>query len=243
MEPLLSLQNLSLYAYDTILLDRISLSLEKGQILGLFGPSGSGKSLLCKSILNLQDKGLRRTGKIFFDGINLFESQNLKQLRGRKISLMFQHVRQSLNPMLTVEKHFQQLGIGDLKALFERVGLHEGQIQKKFSHQLSGGELSRVGLALALAPNPQLLILDEAFASIEERLQGQFIHLLQEEAQEKGRAIILVTHNLVILEKLSTHFIVLESGKITDAGNWLLSRPEKGFLGETCQSYKRLYRS
>lgn len=233
------------------LLRDISFSLKKGEVLGLLGSSGSGKSLLCRTILQLLAKNLSFTGEIdFYHGkkiIDLTLQKNQKSVRGKYISLMFQDVFASLNPLLTVHTHLKQIMHRELinKILFD-VGFKEpAQIYKKHPHQLSGGELSRLGLALALAGNPRILILDEVFASIDRSLQKKFMAILKDQVKNSHKAVILVTHNMAVLENFVDTILVLKKGQVTDylSTKELFRQPVSEYLGSLIQAYEKLYKS
>jgi len=242
MTKILDVQNLSLYSGNVTLLIDISFTLEQGQIMTVFGPSGSGKSLLCKSILNLQNQNLHKTGKILFMNKDISHQNNLKSVRGKTISIMFQSVSKSLNPMLTLGQHLVQVSKRNNDDLLMDVGFSNPiEILQKYPHQVSGGELSRFGLALALAPNPRLLILDEAFTSIDDNLKTKFVNLIKNLVHQKQLSIILVTHDLDILDKLSDNYIVMQNGEIIETNNNLSTSSNSEYLKNSISSFKRLY--
>ena len=171
-DALLKIDNLSLLEIESgqYLLENISFELYKGEVLGIFGDSGCGKSLLCKSILGLYPHNLLRFGVIeYFDSSkynSLINSTFLQEVRGKKISIMFQHVLKSLNPMLKNKFQIMQVNClnynyDEILKLFLEIGLDEpNRIMEKYPHELSGGELTRFGLAMAILCNPEVLILD-----------------------------------------------------------------------------------
>ena len=242
MTEILRIKKFSLYDGVESLLKEISFSMNEGEILGIFGKSGSGKSLICKSIMNLQNHNLFKSGEIWFKNMDLNNYKNLRKFRGKNLSIMFQNISKSLNPMLTLRKHIEQVSKCNTNELLQDIGFQNSyEILNKYPHQLSGGELSRFGLALALAPSPDLLILDEAFTSIDDNLKTKFISLIKNLVQQNKTSILLVTHDLEIMHKLSDRFIVLENGEIIETGDDFFGNPTSNYLINSISSYKGLY--
>jgi len=249
----LAVKNLSLWDSEKAqqLLENITFDLHADEVIGLFGRSGSGKSLLCKGILNLLSQNIVRTGEILYfereRAIDLTNKKNLRKVRGQTISLMPQQIFKSLNPMLSNGEHLLQLLKGKEKKekahqLLQKVGfINSREIMDKYPHHLSGGELSRFGFALAIVKEPKILLLDEAFTAIDQKLQNRFIRLIQK--FKSGKSILLVTHNPAILQELTDRTIFLEEGKIiynAKTAN-LFANPPTEYLKNLKQAYMNLY--
>lgn len=253
-ERVLKVEGLSLFDdQERVLLKEISFQLNKGEILGVFGKSGSGKSLLCKSILNLYPYRFIKKGSIFYfnkdQKFDITQKRESNKISGNHISLMFQNVLKSLNPLLSNGTHILQLLTGRYKRqlaidLLKYVGFPNPQeIMKKYPSHLSGGELSRFGFALAIAKEPEILILDEAFASIDRKLQTLFEEKIRIFAKEMNRAVILVTHNPDIIKNLTDRVIIMNDGQVSEILNSsdLLLDPKSDYLMRIKTAYNNLY--
>src|SRR5579884_2719510 len=214
-------------------LDGIELRLAPGEILGIVGETGSGKSVTALSIVRL----LRPPGRIT-GGRVTFERQDLlalpagamRRVRGRAISMIFQNPRSSLNPVLRIGQTLREvlkvhLGLTGAEAerhaaqLLGDVGLPDpATLLGRYPHQLSGGMAQRVMIALALAPEPRLLIADEPTTALDVTIQYQIITLLARLRQERGLAQIVITHNLGVVAELCDRVVVLYAGTVVEEG-------------------------
>ena len=245
MSSLLKINNLSI-SFDGAdkAVDGLSLAIDKGQTLALVGESGSGKSVSAMSILRLLDErhASYLTGSIHFQGENMLaiNDKRLRQIRGRKISMIFQEPMTSLNPLHTVEKQISETlalhrGLRDAQArarcieLLELVGIPAAEDRlKSYPHQLSGGQKQRVMIAMALANEPDLLIADEPTTALDVTVQKQVLELLRDLQHKLGMAILLITHDLSIVRRYADHVVVMERGKVVEAAptETLFDRPQ-----------------
>jgi microcin C transport system ATP-binding protein len=234
---LLEIKNLSVAFHQggktTTAVDQVSFNLEKGQTLALVGESGSGKSVTALSILKLlaYPAASHPTGEIFFNGENLLDRDeaDLRRVRGRSITMIFQEPMTSLNPLHTVQKQIGEVlelhqGMsGDAARLrcidlLQKVGIRDPETRlADYPHQLSGGQRQRVMIAMALANNPDLLIADEPTTALDVTVQAQILVLLKQLQKEFGMALLLITHDLGIVKRMADHVVVMQKGKVVEA--------------------------
>lgn len=204
----------------------ITFEIEKGEILGIVGVSGSGKTTLLRCILQLTrpDKG-----DVFFERKNLvhLDSDELRREVRPYLRKVYQHPESALNPGLTVEQILSQpvaLYHPELQnskmdrvvnELMKDVGL-PGEYKSKYPHQLSGGEKRRVALARALATNPKVLFADEPFAGLDKALQYRMLKLLLGIKQERDLTIVMVSHDVDVIQHVCDRIITLKEGKMAD---------------------------
>lgn len=212
--------------------DGLSLSIHEGETLALVGESGSGKSVSALSVLRLLDErhATYPSGSILFQGEDMLQAsqKRLRQIRGRKISMIFQEPMTSLNPLHTVEKQISEtlalhLGMRDAQArkrcieLLELVGIPNAEERlSAYPHQLSGGQKQRVMIAMALANEPDLLIADEPTTALDVTVQKQVLELLKDLQKKLGMAILLITHDLSIVRRYADDVVVMERGKVVE---------------------------
>lgn len=211
----------------------ISFALEAGEIIGIVGESGSGKTLTALSIMSLLPKhGKVFDGNILFEGNNLFEF-NEKQLRAQKgdhISMIFQEPMTSLNPLIKVGNQIDEMLFNHSKrskeeikektlSMFEEVGLREvEEVYKKYPHQLSGGMRQRVMIAMAMICNPKLMIADEPTTSLDVTVQAQILELIKRLNREHGTSVILISHDLGVVQSICNRALVMHEGKLVEEG-------------------------
>lgn len=207
--------------------DNLSLKIYSGEILGLVGESGAGKSMTGSAILGLIDPPLFiSSGKIIFEGERI--DQDKKNIRGSKISMIFQDPLVSLNPLRrigdqlveTIITHFnisKTQAFERAKSLLEEVGIDPSRINA-YPHTFSGGMRQRVVIALALAPEPALIIADEPTTALDVSVQAQILDLLKKLAKERGTAIILITHDMGVIAETTDRVAVLYSGRLAEIG-------------------------
>ena len=204
----------------------VSLSIERGETLGLVGESGSGKTTIGRSIIRLVDPA---GGTIMFEDedIGRMSSNRLVTLR-KDISMMFQDPVASLSPRKTVGslilEPFKIHGIDKInqnqkaRELIEMVGLNEAFLGA-YPHQLSGGQARRVGVARALALNPKLVIADEPTAGLDVSVQGEILNLMRRLQVDRGLSYLIITHNLPVIRHLSNHLAIIYLGRVIEIGS------------------------
>lgn len=210
----------------------VSFSVGKGEILGIVGESGSGKSVTSMSILRLlADTARIKDGSILFEGEDLTKvsKKKLREIRGNKISMIFQDPMSSLNPLISVGKqvsemikiHHPKMGKEERKAqvmeLFAKVRIPEPEKRyHSFPHEFSGGMRQRVMIAMALANKPELLIADEPTTALDVTIQDQILRQLRELDKEYGASIIFITHDLGVVAELCDRVLVMYGGLIME---------------------------
>ena len=212
----------------------ISFKLDKGETLGIVGESGSGKSVTCYSILGLipSPPGKVESGQALFHGENLFDKTDaeLRDIRGNKISMIFQDPMTSLNPYMTVGKQIVEALTLHRKlskeeankkaiAALKEVGIRAAEHRvNSYPHEFSGGMRQRVMIALALATEPEILIADEPTTALDVTIQAQILELLQEIQSKRQLAIIFISHDLSVVKNIADHVLVMRKGVVVEHG-------------------------
>jgi oligopeptide/dipeptide ABC transporter ATP-binding protein len=217
-----------------ILVEDVSFNLKKGETIGVVGESGSGKTVTSMSIPNLLPGDLKiARGNIFFEGKDLvnFSERELENIRGLEIGIIFQNPISSLNPLMRVGKQIKEVitihrKISDKEAtkLVEEALLDVGfnnpaEIAKRYPHELSGGQGQRIGIAMAIANRPKLIIADESTTALDVRLQVQVLKILKQIQIKYNTAIIFISHDLGIIRKVADKIIVMYHGQIIEKGS------------------------
>lgn len=218
---------------QTTLVQNISYQINAGETLALVGESGSGKSLSSLAVMGLLSRDLKVTsGSITLDGVNLLDlpDEEIRQRRGRDMSMVFQEPMTSLNPVRSIgsqimESIEENLGFSRAQAkaraidLLKEVGVADAERRmKQYPHHFSGGMRQRVMIAIALAAEPKLIIADEPTTALDVTIQAQILDLMARLCREHGTALVLITHNLGIVARYAQRVNVMYSGRIVESG-------------------------
>ena len=261
-QPALAVKNLSTFFYTRSgiakAVDDLSFSVMPGETLGLVGESGCGKSMTALSIMRLvpDPPGRIVGGEVLLEGRNLLDlsEDEMRDIRGNKISMIFQEPMTSLNPVFTIG---WQVG--------EALRLHQGMSRKQaharaiemldlvqipeparradeFPHQLSGGMRQRAMIAMALACNPKVLIADEPTTALDVTIQAQILELIAELQKELGTAVVMITHDLGVIAEVTERVVVMYAGrKVEEAGvENFFERPQHPYAHGLLRSVPRL---
>ena len=210
--------------------DGISFQLKRGETLGIVGESGSGKSVANLSVMRLipDPPGKIVSGSIVFDGRDVLKlsPREVRDLRGKRIAMIFQDPMTSLNPFMRVSKQLMevtQLHLGHTRKqarehaikMLEHVGIPDARSRvDSYPHEFSGGMRQRVMIAMALSCRPELLIADEPTTALDVTIQAQILELIKRLKAETGASVILITHDLGVVAGMTDHIIVMYAGKV-----------------------------
>ena len=236
-EHLVDIQNLHLSFFtpagEVKALNDVTIFLDEGEVLGIVGESGSGKSVTASAIMGITaDPGRIVSGTVHFNGHNIGElsEKELRSIRGKEVSMIFQDPMTSLNPVYTIGNQIEEsilLHTEKTKAeareraieLLRLVGINEPEKRiKQYPHELSGGMRQRVMIAIALACEPKLLIADEPTTALDVTIQAQILELIMELKEKLGMAVILITHDLGIVSSMCDRIAVMYAGKVIECG-------------------------
>ncbi|MCE1196443.1 ABC transporter ATP-binding protein [bacterium] len=234
-KPLLEVRNLRTVidtAHGTFpAVDEVSFVLERGAVLGVVGESGSGKSMLALSLLRLlPGKGRIESGEALLDGRNLraLSEREMRGVRGRRIGMIFQEPLTSFDPLYTIgdqiaESVRKHLGLKPRQArekaveLLSTVGIPRPDLAcDEYPFQFSGGMRQRAMIAMALAPDPELLIADEPTTALDVTIQAQILELLAKLQRERGIAVLFISHNLGVIAEIADEVMVMYGGQVME---------------------------
>lgn len=232
---LLSIRDLHtrFHTYDGVVraVDGVSLDMSRGETLGLVGESGCGKSVTALSTLRLlSSPPAEIQGQILFEGVNLLDlsPEEMRKIRGNRISMVFQEPMTSLNPVLTIGDQVsenivlhQRMSVKGAREkaieMLKRVQIPSPEHRiYEYPHKLSGGMRQRVMIAMALSCNPQLLIADEPTTALDVTIQAQIVDLMIKIKEETGTSIILITHDLGLIAEMAQRVVVMYTGKVVE---------------------------
>nr|WP_321400329.1 ABC transporter ATP-binding protein [uncultured Desulfobacter sp.] len=238
--PLLAVKHLGV-AFETgqgqvLAVDDVSFELAGGQVLGIAGESGCGKSVTALSLMRLLPKPAStiKDGEILFKGQNLLglPMDDMRNIRGKKISMIFQEPMTALNPVHTIGRqiveiyslHFPGMGKKEKNRaalqMLEKVGIPDArQVMKKYPHQLSGGMRQRVMIGMALACEPDILIADEPTTALDVTVQAQIMDLIFHFRDTTGMAVILITHDLGLIAENCDRVVVMYAGTVAESAS------------------------
>ena len=260
--PLLDVRDLSV-RFDTDdgqvhAVDKLSFSVDEGEVLGIVGESGCGKSVTCMSLVRLLPETAHVSGRVDFDGTDLLTlpMRRLRRVRGRQISYVFQEPMTSLNPVFTVGHQIEEvlrrhleLSRRDARAraveLLQLVRIPAAARRLgEYPHQLSGGMRQRVMIAIALACDPKLLVADEPTTALDVTIQAGILDLMRDIRERLGTAIILITHNLGVVADIADRVVVMYAGRKAEEASVddLFAHPQHpytiGLLGAVPRPYE-----
>ncbi|WP_431928324.1 dipeptide/oligopeptide/nickel ABC transporter permease/ATP-binding protein [Nonomuraea jabiensis] len=223
--PVLAVERLRIGFVDGVdIVDGIGFEVHPGEVLGLVGESGCGKSLTALTIMGLQPRNARVSGHVRFDQRELLsESRRARRrLLGHEMAMIYQDALSSLNPAMTIKAQLKQLtrrgGRRTPAELLELVGLDARRTLSAYPHELSGGQRQRVLIAMALSREPKLIVADEPTTALDVTVQAQVIELLLKLREELGFALILVSHDLALVADVTDRVVVMYGGQIVETG-------------------------
>lgn len=228
----LQIENLNLSIHGIPILKDVSLSAAKGEIIGVIGESGSGKSMTAFSVMNLLPTGTEVNGKISLDSQDLLTKTEPQMcaIRGNDIGMIFQEPMTALNPVKTIGDQVAETVLihgnaerSEATAIardtFNRVGLPAEQFPlSRYPHELSGGQRQRVVIAMAIALRPKLLIADEPTTALDVTTQAQILDLLKQLVAEDGMCLMLITHDLGVVAEAADHIVIMKEGEVVETG-------------------------
>lgn len=213
------------------LIKSINFDLYENEILGLVGESGSGKSISSQALLRLLDPSLFTIdGRIFFRNENILElrEKDMSKLRGKKISMIYQDPQMAMNPLMTIYDQVEEplLVHGNysrserqfkVRDILGRVRLDNlDQILNKYPHELSGGQLQRIMIAMALITEPDILIADEPTTALDLTIQKEIVELIEDLARQMKMSVIFIAHDLGLIAEIATRVLVMYKGEIIE---------------------------
>ena len=235
--PMLQVKNLctsfNVDAGEVRAVNGISFNLDKGKVLGIVGESGSGKSVTAYSIMRiLVEPGKIVGGEILFTGEDIvkYSKKQMREFRGKRVSIIFQDPMTSLNPTFTIGNQLREAILlhtdrnraeANARALemLQLVGVNEPEKRlKQYPHELSGGMRQRVMIAMALACEPDILIADEPTTALDVTIQAQILELMKDLQKKMGMAIIMITHDLGVIADMCDEIIVMYAGRVCERG-------------------------
>ncbi|WP_078549801.1 ABC transporter ATP-binding protein [Litchfieldia alkalitelluris] len=253
---ILSMEQVSIGTREKTIVDNVSLSIRAGEWYALVGQSGSGKSLLSQAIGRMLSPNLHVEGKIMFKDKDLLSlsQKEIRTIRGQKLSYIFQDYQGSFTPFRTIGQHFQEYqkahGNRDSKSrrakaveALESVGLDE-TLYNRYPFQLSGGQLQRVSIAIALLLSPDLLIADEITTALDSVSGHRVLELLAKLQKETGCTILFITHDWRHVRRYATRLAVMKEGKIVESGgkHRILDHPQHEYTKQLIQAAPVLQR-
>jgi oligopeptide/dipeptide ABC transporter ATP-binding protein len=235
---LLEVQDLKTYFYTfegvAKAVDDVSFFLDKGEVIGIVGESGCGKSVTAQTIMRLipTPPGKIVQGHILFDGLDIVElsMEKMRSIRGNRISMIFQEPMTSLNPVYTIGNQISEMfilheGLSKRESLDRSIDMlkkvqipaAERRVQE-YPHQLSGGMRQRAMIAMALACNPEILIADEPTTALDVTIQAQILDLMMQLKDDYDAAIMMITHDLGVIAEIALRIVVMYAGKVVEEG-------------------------
>jgi peptide/nickel transport system ATP-binding protein len=233
-------------------IDGVSFDVADGERVGLIGESGSGKSLTALAVLGLLPDGAEASGSVLVDGTEVIGApdRDVARLRGRNVGIVFQEPRSSLNPIRSLGRQLADPvrrveGLSRRDAASRAVELARlvrlpdpETIVERYPHQVSGGQLQRAAIALALAGNPRLLIADEPTTALDVTIQAEVLDLFDRLVSELDTGLLFITHDLAVLRRIADRAVVLQDGRLVEQGTVedLVHRPHTELVRRLVES-------
>lgn len=264
MSNILEYRNVDIHYGKKQVIENVSLAMKPGEILGIVGESGSGKSTLIRAAMGLLGEGGTVTqGQILYQGTNTtidmtqIHGEEMRRLRGAEIGMIFQNAGASLCPIRTIEEQLyeavlehESISKGEIRdralELFEQLRFTNGeQILKSYPFEFSGGMNQRVGIVLAMVLRPRLLLADEPTSALDVTVQLQVLREMKKLRDMYGTSIVLVTHNIGVVNYLTDHVAVMHQGKLVEYGTKedVLNHPQDAYTKKLVGSVLHLKRS
>ena len=264
MSNILEYRNVDIHYGKKQVIENVSLSMKPGEILGIVGESGSGKSTLIRAAMGLLGEGgTVIQGQILYQGTNTtidmtqIHGEEMRRLRGAEIAMIFQNAGASLCPIRTIEEQLyeavlehESISKGEIRdralELFEQLRFTNGeQILKSYPFEFSGGMNQRVGIVLAMVLRPRLLLADEPTSALDVTVQLQVLREMKKLRDMYGTSIVLVTHNIGVVNYLTDHVAVMHQGKLVEYGTKedVLNHPQDAYTKKLIGSVLHLKRS
>ncbi|MFC0299242.1 ABC transporter ATP-binding protein [Virgibacillus soli] len=239
--------------------DGVSLHVKKGEIVGIVGESGCGKSVTSLSIMQLipNPPGKIVDGEINFHGENLVKASDkrMKKIRGNEIAMIFQEPMTSLNPLFTIGnqliegiRNHQKMSKKQARSkaiqLLQQVGLPRAEeVVDEYPHQLSGGMRQRIMIAMAMSCNPELIIADEPTTALDVTIQAQILDLIRQLNEVNQTAVLLITHDLGVVAEMCSRVIVMYAGQVVEEGTVreILKDPQHPYTKGLIQSLPKIH--
>ena len=249
MDPVLSFDSVDISYGNKIITRDISFALRPGEIVGIIGESGSGKSTILKAAMKiLGGSGSVSKGNIFFKGMNILElsPKKMRQICGAQISMVFQDCRTSMCPVRTIGSQIYEIFLAHTKKsreeaygmafdLFEKLAFKDPKrILNSYPFELSGGMVQRVGIAMAMLLKPSVILADEPTSALDMAVQKQIINELLLLKDQYNIGIVFVSHNINIISKISDSMIVLKNGIVEEYGitSEVIRHPKSEYTNE-----------
>lgn len=251
---MLEIKNLIIqYGKEKPTIEQFNLTMKKGEIIGVVGESGSGKTTVIRAVLGaLPGTGRVTKGDIYFHGESLLEKkkEDWRKIRGTKMSMIFQDCGGTLNPIRKIGNQYVEYILTHSKMskkeawekgrrMLERMRLPDSEnVMRSYPHQLSGGMRQRVGIAMAMTFEPELLLADEPTSALDVTTQAQIVKQMMELREQYGTSIIMVTHNLGVASYMADQLMVMQYGKIVDQGTQeeVIQHPKSEYTKELLRS-------
>ena len=264
MSNILEYRNVDIHYGKKQVIENVSLAMKPGEILGIVGESGSGKSTLIRAAMGLLGEGGTVTqGQILYQGTNTtidmtqIHGEEMRRLRGAEIAMIFQNAGASLCPIRTIEEQLyeavlehESISKGEIRdralELFEQLRFTNGeQILKSYPFEFSGGMNQRVGIVLAMVLRPRLVLADEPTSALDVTVQLQVLREMKKLRDMYGTSIVLVTHNIGVVNYLTDHVAVMHQGKLVEYGTKedVLNHPQDAYTKKLIGSVLHLKRS